>query len=102
MKFFTNALAAGSQLLLGYQDKAPSRSLEVGTPIACPIDPPLSCSARNDLTSYDSCCYASPGGQFAQTQFWNSDSRKGRPGYVGPENSWTIHGLWYGPFRLYN
>lgn len=35
-----------------------------------------------------------PGGQFALTQFWNSDPHAGPPGYLGPNNTWTIHGLW--------
>jgi hypothetical protein len=62
-------------------------------PSSCPANPPLSC-ALLDPQSVDTCCLNYPGGQILQTQFWNSDSTKGPPGYLGPKDSWTIHGLW--------
>jgi ribonuclease T2 len=84
------ALSAG-QLLLSSTDLSPI--LVPGPPRSCPANPPLSCQVPQPLT--DSCCFNSPGGQFAQTQFWNSDETKGPPGYLGPKESWTIHGLWF-------
>jgi hypothetical protein len=46
----------------------------------------LSCSSES-LTA-NSCCVESPGGLLVQTQLYNWN-----PG-LGPEDSWTIHGLW--------
>ncbi|KAF9891110.1 hypothetical protein FE257_005046 [Aspergillus nanangensis] len=46
----------------------------------------LSCQTR--YHGQDTCCFNHPGGQFLQTQFWDADPA------VGPEDSWTIHGLW--------
>ncbi|CAN8105870.1 unnamed protein product [Discula destructiva] len=45
-----------------------------------------SCSTA--ATSANTCCVNTPGGQFLQTQFWDTDP------VTGPSNSWTIHGLW--------
>ncbi|KAJ4392269.1 Ribonuclease T2 precursor (RNase T2) [Gnomoniopsis smithogilvyi] len=45
-----------------------------------------SCSTAS--TTANSCCVNTPGGQFLQTQFWDTDP------VTGPSNSWTIHGLW--------
>lgn len=53
----------------------------------CPIDGPLSC--HNSTSVSDSCCFIYPGGQLLLTQFWDT-----RPS-IGPNNSWTLHGLWY-------
>lgn len=53
---------------------------------SCPIDGPLSC--HNNTAAGDSCCFIHPGGQLLQTQFWDT-----RPS-IGPNNSWTLHGLW--------
>ena len=49
---------------------------------------PESCSSAADSSSVSSCCVNKPGGQFLQTQFWDTDP------VTGPSNSWTIHGLW--------
>jgi ribonuclease T2 len=46
----------------------------------------LSCKTKFD--SQDTCCFNYPGGHFLQTQFWDADPA------VGPDDSWTIHGLW--------
>ena len=54
---------------------------------SCPIDGPLSC--HNTTVAPDSCCFIYPGGQLLQTQFWDTSPA------VGPEDSWTLHGLWY-------
>ncbi|PGH15422.1 hypothetical protein AJ79_02398 [Helicocarpus griseus UAMH5409] len=52
---------------------------------SCP-KPQLSCQI--DFTTQDRCCFNYPGGQFLQTQFWDTDPP------TGPEEGWTIHGLW--------
>jgi hypothetical protein len=54
---------------------------------SCPIDGPMSC--HNTTVAPDSCCFIYPGGQLLQTQFWDTSPA------VGPEDSWTLHGLWY-------
>lgn len=46
----------------------------------------LSCQTR--YHGQDTCCFNYPGGQMLQTQFWDADPA------IGPEDSWTIHGLW--------
>ncbi|PKS05386.1 hypothetical protein jhhlp_008761 [Lomentospora prolificans] len=58
---------------------------------ACPTDSPLSC--QNTTAFEDTCCFNYPGGQILLTQFWDTDPS------TGPEDSWTIHGLWY-VFRI--
>ncbi|KAL1987870.1 hypothetical protein VTN96DRAFT_1854 [Rasamsonia emersonii] len=70
--------------LLGLQSPLGLHSSEDGY-AACP-KPELSCQTRFD--SQDTCCFNYPGGQFLQTQFWDADPA------VGPDDSWTIHGLW--------
>ncbi|KAI2626409.1 ribonuclease-like protein T2 [Xylaria nigripes] len=45
-----------------------------------------SCSSGSG--SANSCCVNTPGGQFLQPQFWDTDP------VTGPDNSWTVHGLW--------
>ncbi|KAI0470322.1 ribonuclease T2-like protein [Xylaria cf. heliscus] len=47
-----------------------------------------SCSSGASSSSVSACCVNKPGGQFLQTQFWDTDP------VTGPSNSWTIHGLW--------
>jgi hypothetical protein len=96
MKHLNNIALAAGQLLLSSNDLSPA--LIPGPPRSCPVDPPLSCQVPPPLT--DSCCFNSPGGMFAATQFWNSDAARGPPGYLGPKESWTIHGLWYAPEDL--
>lgn len=45
-------------------------------------------SCRSKYHGQDTCCFNYPGGQMLQTQFWDVDPP------VGPDDSWTIHGLW--------
>lgn len=45
-------------------------------------------SCSSGASSASTCCVNRPGGQFLQTQFWDTDP------VTGPSNSWTIHGLW--------
>lgn len=52
---------------------------------ACP-KPQLSC--QTEFRDQDTCCFNYPGGQILQTQFWDADPA------VGPDDSWTVHGLW--------
>ena len=52
---------------------------------SCPLPPALSCPLDPSISS---CCTPS-GGLFLQTQFWDP-----YPHAKGPDNSWTIHGLW--------
>ncbi|KAF2432951.1 ribonuclease T2 [Tothia fuscella] len=87
IKSLAQAAFFGSQIPLGPE----SSSLRLGTAKTCP-NTGLSCPSSVDVV--DTCCVNSPGGQFAQTQFWNSDASAGPPGYLGPNNSFTIHGLW--------
>ena len=48
--------------------------------------PQLSCS--NSTVVENLCCFNAPGGLLLQTQFWDYNPA------TGPEDSWTIHGLW--------
>ncbi|OTB20073.1 hypothetical protein K445DRAFT_313882 [Daldinia sp. EC12] len=48
----------------------------------------LELSCHNDTKVADTCCFNYPGGSLLQTQFWDTDP------VVGPDDSWTIHGLW--------
>ncbi|KAL4249529.1 RNase T2 family protein [Abortiporus biennis] len=50
---------------------------------------PLSC--HNTTVQSNTCCFNAPGGHFLQTQFWDYNSPVD---FAGPNNSWTIHGLW--------
>ncbi|KAF2011685.1 ribonuclease T2 [Aaosphaeria arxii CBS 175.79] len=52
---------------------------------SCP-NPQLSC--HNTTVVENLCCFNAPGGQLLLTQFWDTDP------VTGPEDSWTIHGLW--------
>lgn len=52
---------------------------------SCP-HPQLSC--HNTTVVKNLCCFNAPGGSLLQTQFWDTNP------VTGPEDSWTIHGLW--------
>ncbi|KAF3482878.1 ribonuclease T2-like protein [Arthroderma uncinatum] len=69
------ALLAASQLSGVYADG-----------FSCPPGGEVSC--HNSGPVQDTCCFNSPGGLIALTQFWDADPA------TGPEDSWTIHGLW--------
>lgn len=85
---------AGSQVLLGgVQDASNTNAESAVFSSSCPVNPPLSCTS-GALAMDNSCCTNYPGGQFALTQFWNSDAEAGVPGYLGPRENWTLHGLW--------
>ncbi|KAK2875635.1 hypothetical protein FQN49_001552 [Arthroderma sp. PD_2] len=72
----TGALLAAAQLISGVYADGPS----------CPPGGEVSC--HNSGPVEDTCCFNSPGGLVAVTQFWDADP------VTGPEDSWTIHGLW--------
>jgi len=72
----------GAQVLFGGQ------TVLGGTPESCP-NAQLSC--HNKTIVENLCCFNAPGGQLLQTQFWDTQPA------TGPDDSWTIHGLWYVP-----
>jgi ribonuclease T2 len=59
----------------------------LGGPSETCSNPQLSC--HNTTVVENLCCFNAPGGQLLQTQFWDTDPA------TGPDDSWTIHGLWY-------
>ncbi|OAL24279.1 hypothetical protein AYO20_10706 [Fonsecaea nubica] len=56
-------------------------------PSVCPNPPSLSCPSP-PAQDINTCCVNHPSGHFLQTQFWDTEPP------IGPNNSWTIHGLW--------
>lgn len=52
----------------------------------CPATSQQSC--HNTTVQTNLCCFNAPGGALLQTQFWDTDP------VTGPDDSWTIHGLW--------
>jgi ribonuclease T2 len=87
LQSFTGALS-----LLGSDSSNSPLHQEDGKLSTCPL-PELSCKTQFD--SQDTCCFNYPGGHFEQTQFWDADPA------VGPDDSWTIHGLWYVSFPFF-
>jgi len=68
-----------------------------GTVKYCPsMGVPLSCHNTTAVT--DTCCTPVPGGLLLQTQFW--DTLSTGASVVGPNNSFTVHGLWVCVFIL--
>lgn len=59
------------------------------TPGSSPTCSQSELSCHTQYHGQDTCCYNYPGGMILQTQFWDADPA------VGPDDSWTIHGLWY-------
>ena len=74
----------GAQVLLGSGSTAQAQN---GTAATCPANGQISC--QNTTVVENLCCFNAPGGQLLQTQFWDTDP------VTGPDDSWTIHGLWY-------
>ena len=95
-----NSFSASSLLaqipLLSSSDGPPSSISNsysaFGNAPSCPVDSPTSC--QNSTVAPDSCCFIYPGGQLLQTQFWDTNPT------VGPDDSWTLHGLWFVPLFL--
>lgn len=69
----------GAQVLLGGQRVAGTFTQ------SCP-NAQLSC--HNTTVVENLCCFNAPGGQLLQTQFWDTSPP------TGPDDSWTLHGLW--------
>jgi ribonuclease T2 len=59
-----------------------------GRPNAASSCPNAQLSCHNNSAVSDTCCFNYPGGQFLQTQFWDTNPPN------GPQDSWTMHGLW--------
>ncbi|KAK9477659.1 ribonuclease T2-like protein [Lipomyces japonicus] len=79
---------SGSNKPTAFQDHWPTK-----TPHSyeCPRDSvdDLSCHLTGtNLTSLDTCCVNSPGGQILLTQFWDFAPA------LGDADKWTLHGLW--------
>jgi len=69
-------------------------TIDLAASESCP-HPQLSC--HNTTVVKNLCCFNAPGGSLLQTQFWDTNP------VTGPEDSWTIHGLWVSsrPVRIY-
>lgn len=52
----------------------------------CASSTAFSCASSS---TEPTCCFNYPGGALLQTQFWDTSPS------TGPDDSWTIHGLWY-------
>lgn len=88
------ALAALGVATLGLAGSSEYRfenynGLETRAAKSCPATSQTSC--QNTTAQADLCCFNYPGGALLQTQFWDTDP------VTGPNNSWTIHGLWVSP-----
>jgi ribonuclease T2 len=81
LRSFSKFALGGAQVLLGS-----GRTVLGGTPLTC-SNPQLSC--HNTTVVENLCCFNAPGGQLLQTQFWDTAPA------TGPDDSWTLHGLWY-------
>lgn len=71
----------GAGSLLGQSQRV------LGGPSETCSNPQLSC--HNTTVVENLCCFNAPGGQLLLTQFWDTAPA------TGPDDSWTIHGLWY-------
>ena len=63
-----------------------AKTAVAGIPPICLFNTPLSC--HNSTAVENLCCFNYPGGQVLQVQFWDTNPA------TGPEDHWTIHGLW--------
>ncbi len=54
----------------------------------------LSCSARANPSSVDSCCAETFGGLLLSTQYWDTYTGLESQGQLLPQDTWTLHGLW--------
>lgn len=83
--------AAGA--LAGPLEHPAYRSIfNVETSVTCPATSQQSC--HNTTAQANLCCFNAPGGALLQTQFWDTDP------VTGPDDSWTIHGLWVRSTRI--
>lgn len=93
VRSFTNGIAlsalGAAQSVLGVNmgmDNLLARAVPSNGASATCNSPQLSC--HNTSAVQNLCCFNAPGGSLLQTQFWDTDPA------VGPDDSWTIHGLW--------
>ncbi|OCL06068.1 hypothetical protein AOQ84DRAFT_390450 [Glonium stellatum] len=97
------AITGPSMLLGNSPSTSPPTSppaSQLQSPLEACVQPRLSCHAS--YGPINTCCTPAPGGQMALTQFWNSDASAGPAGYLGPNDTWTLHGLWYVRFPFYS
>jgi ribonuclease T2 len=81
LKTLSKIALGGAQVILGHGGRVLGDFTQ-----SCP-NAQLSC--HNSTAVENLCCFNAPGGQILQTQFWDTSPA------TGPEDSWTIHGLWY-------
>ncbi|KIW11350.1 hypothetical protein PV08_10650 [Exophiala spinifera] len=74
-------------LLPGTPPETTSTAISTTTVQSCPNPPSLSCPFPPPR-EINTCCVNHPSGHFLQTQFWDTSPA------LGPNTSWTIHGLW--------
>jgi len=80
LKTLSKIALGGAQVILGHGGRVMGDFTQ-----SCP-NAQLSC--HNTTAVENLCCFNAPGGQILQTQFWDASPA------TGPEDSWTIHGLW--------
>jgi ribonuclease T2 len=80
------ALFAASALAGPLEHPAYRSIFNVDAAATCPTTSQQSC--HNTTVQTNLCCFNAPGGALLQTQFWDTDP------VTGPDDSWTIHGLW--------
>lgn len=85
LKAFTGSLGISS---LSDPGSSSTPGSEVAVPNTYQECPNAELSCQSKYQGQNTCCFNYPGGQFLQTQFWDADPA------VGPDDSWTIHGLW--------
>lgn len=54
----------------------------------------MSCSAKANPATADTCCTETYGGLVLQTQFWDTYTGFESEGQLIPPKTWTLHGLW--------
>ena len=81
LRTLSKLAVGGAQIILGGGKRVMGDFTQ-----ACP-NAQLSC--HNTTIVENLCCFNAPGGQLLQTQFWDASPA------TGPDDSWTIHGLWY-------
>lgn len=59
-------------------------------------EPVLSCSSRAQPGLVDTCCVETFGGLIMLTQLWNTHTGFESEGQVLPQDTWGLHGTWFG------
>ena len=81
-----SAFSLITQTVLGLRN--PVHRLSGSSLAASASCPNAQLSCHNSSAVDNLCCFNAPGGTLLQTQFWDTNPAS------GPEDSWTIHGLW--------